>query len=43
MQLKILWEEILDRLPGIEVVAAPKRVFSSFVHGISELMVRIPA
>ena len=43
MQLKILWEEILDRLPAIEVVGEPKRLFSSFVHGISELMVRIPA
>ena len=43
MQLKILWEEILDRLPGIEVVGEPKRVFSAFVHGISELPVRIPA
>jgi cytochrome P450 len=43
MQLKILWEEILDRLPGIEVVGEPKRVFSSFVHGITELPVRIPA
>jgi len=42
MQLKILWEEILDRLPGIEVVGEPKRVFSAFVHGISELPVRIP-
>jgi cytochrome P450 len=43
MQLKILWEEILERLPGIEVVGEPKRVFSSFVQGISELPVRIPA
>ena len=43
MQLKILWEEILDRLPRIEVVGEPKRVFSAFIHGISELMVRIPA
>jgi cytochrome P450 len=43
MQLKILWEEILHRLPGIEVVGEPKRLFSSFVHGISELPVRIPA
>ena len=43
MQLKILWEEILERLPRIEVVGQPKRVFSAFVHGISELMVRIPA
>jgi len=43
MQLKILWEEILDRLPGIQVVGEPKRLFSAFVHGIGELMVRIPA
>jgi cytochrome P450 len=43
MQLKILWEEILDRLPAIEVVGEPKRVFSAFVHGIGELPVRIPA
>ncbi len=41
MQLKILWEEILDRLPRIDVVGEPKRVFSSFIHGISELPVRI--
>jgi cytochrome P450 len=43
MQLKILWEEILDRLPRIEVVGEPKRLFSSFIHGITELPVRIPA
>jgi cytochrome P450 len=43
MQLKILWEEILDRLPNIEVVGQPKRLFSSFIHGITELPVRIPA
>jgi cytochrome P450 len=43
MQLKILWEEILDRLPAIELVGEPKRVFSAFVHGITELPVRIPA
>ena len=43
MQLKILWEEILQRFRAIEVVGEPKRVFSSFVHGITELPVRIPA
>ncbi len=41
MQLKILWEEILARLTRIEVVGEPKRVYSAFVHGISELPVRI--
>jgi len=43
MQLKILWEEILRRFSKIEVVGAPKRVYSAFVHGITELPVRIPA
>ena len=43
LQLKILWEEILKRFPAIEVVGEPRRVFSSFVHGITELPVRIPA
>jgi hypothetical protein len=41
--LSIGGEEILDRLPRIEVVGEPKQVFSSFVRGISELPVRIPA
>ena len=42
MQLKILWEEILPRFPVIEVVGPPKRVFSNFVRGYTELPVRIP-
>ncbi|MCO5088203.1 MAG: cytochrome P450 [Methylobacteriaceae bacterium] len=41
LQLKILWEEILKRDMKIEVLAPPKRVYSSFVHGYSELMVKI--
>ncbi len=41
MQLKILWEEILQRGWTIEVVGEPKRVFSSFIHGFTELPVRI--
>ena len=43
LQLKILWEEILQRIPNIEVVSPPKRLYSSFVHGITEMQVRIPA
>jgi cytochrome P450 len=43
LQLKILWEEILRRFPTIEVVGPPRRLYSSFVHGITELPVRIPA
>jgi cytochrome P450 len=42
MQLKILWEEILQRFSKIEVVGEPTRLYSSFVHGIGELPVRIP-
>ncbi len=42
LQLKILWEEILARIPAIEVVGEPRRVRSTFVHGFSELLVRIP-
>jgi cytochrome P450 len=43
MQLKILWEEIHKRFPVIEVVGEPVRVRSAFVHGYTELPVRIPA
>ena len=43
MQLKILWEELIKRYPRIEVVGAPTRVASSFVHGYASLPVRIAA
>ena len=42
LQLTILWEEIMKRFPFIELMDEPKRVYSSFVHGISSMMVRIP-
>jgi len=42
LQLKIIWEEILDRFPVIEVVGEPVRVASSFVKGYEKLPVRIP-
>ncbi len=42
LQLTILWEEIMKRFPYIELVSEPKRIYSSFVHGISSMMVRIP-
>jgi cytochrome P450 len=42
LQLTILWEEILKRFPVIEVMGKPKRTYSSFVHGITSMMVRIP-
>ncbi len=43
MQLTILWEEILERFPVIEVMAEPERVPSCFVHGYKSMQVRIPA
>ena len=42
MQLKILWEEILQRFPVIDVVGEPRRLLSNFVRGITHLPVRIP-
>ena len=42
LQLKILWEEVLKRFDRIEVMDEPGRVYSSFVHGITSLPVRIP-
>jgi cytochrome P450 len=41
LQLKIIWEEILKRFDNIEVVAPPKRVYSSFIKGYETLPVRI--
>jgi len=41
MQLRILWEEVLDRFERIEVVDEPTRTFSSFVHGDTHLPVKI--
>lgn len=41
MQLRILWEEILERFETVEVVGEPVRVRSSFVKGFSELPVRV--
>ena len=41
MQLRVLWEEILERFSWVEVVGAPVRVRSNFIHGFSELPVRV--
>ncbi len=43
MQLRILWEEILNRVPAIEVVGEPRRTLSNFVRGFTHLPVRLPA
>ena len=41
LQLRVLWEEILQRFKRIEIQDEPERVFSSFVHGYSKLPVRV--
>lgn len=43
MQLIILWEEIVKRFSRIELMEEPKRIYSNFIHGITEMKVRIPA
>jgi cytochrome P450 len=42
LQLKILWEEILERFPRIELAGEPRRLYSNFIHGFTALPVRIP-
>ncbi|RLQ22780.1 cytochrome P450 [Seongchinamella sediminis] len=41
MQLRILWEEIMQRFSRVEVVAEPQRVQSNFVRGYETLAVRV--
>jgi cytochrome P450 len=41
LQLRILWEELLQRFEKIEVQAEPERTFSSFVNGYTHLPVRV--
>ncbi len=41
MQLRVLWEEIMERFSFIEVVEPPTRVKSAFVKGYHEMKVRV--
>jgi cytochrome P450 len=41
LQLRVLWEEILQRFETIEVQAEPSRTFSSFVKGYTHLPVKV--
>ena len=41
LQLRILWEELLQRFEKIEVQAEPDRTFSSFVNGYTRLPVKV--
>ena len=41
MQVRILWEELMQRYSMVEVVGVPVRVRSSFVKGYQEMPVRL--
>ena len=41
LQLRVLWEEILQRFARIEIQDEPERIYSSFVHGYSKLPVKV--
>ncbi len=41
MQLRILWEELLARFDGIDVVGEPTYVQSNFVKGYEKMMVQL--
>lgn len=43
MQIRILWEEIMERFENIEVIGEPKRVESNFVMGYEQLRVKLTA
>ena len=43
MQLRVLWEEIMQRFRFVEVVGEAERVQSSFVRGFSSLPVKLHA
>lgn len=43
MQLRIVWEEIMQRFEKVEVVGEPERIYSSFVKGYSKLPVVLHA
>lgn len=41
MQLRITWEEILKRFEDIQVIGEPERVHSNFVHGYTNMQVKV--
>ena len=43
MQLKILWEEILERFDKVEYVGELEAVQSNFVRGYSKMRVQVTA
>ena len=43
LQLRILWEELLERFDDIKVVSEPEHVQSNFVKGYTKMMVELTA
>jgi cytochrome P450 len=41
MQLRILWEEIMQRFSFVELVGEPERVQSNFVRGFDTMPVKL--
>jgi cytochrome P450 len=41
MQLRVLWEEIMQRFRFVELVGEPRRVPNNFIRGIADLPVRL--
>jgi cytochrome P450 len=41
LQLRILWQQILEKFEKIEIVKDPVRVSSHFVNGYSEMIVKV--
>jgi cytochrome P450 len=41
MQMRVVWEHFFKRFHRVEVVGDPQRTFSVFVHGYTELPVRV--
>jgi cytochrome P450 len=40
LEIRIMFEELLSRLPDMELVAPPRRLRSNFINGIKEMRVR---
>ena len=41
LQLRILWEEVLERFDRVEVVGEPERTLSAFINGYTNLPVQV--
>jgi cytochrome P450 len=41
LQIQVLWEQIIERQIDIKIVGEPKRGYSNFIRGITELPVQI--